>query len=269
MRSVAASKMRKTQDARDHAKPYAEQIQALVSRLVKNTGLKGQPLAETRELTRRLAVIFASDRGLCGAFNSSICRYGDKRLREMADVPTDVFAIGRRSAAYFRKNGFNVVAAETEFRGNVDVPRILEINRRVAEMFTGGEYDEVVLMHNYPVSAMAYRPQRERLLPLNADDLVEEAGDGEDAVQREYIFEPDPQTVLSVLLPKYVETKMLFTFLNSFTAEHQARMMAMSAANDNCEELIGTLTLQMNKARQTQITKEILEIVSGADALSG
>lgn len=267
MRSVSASKMRKSQDRRHKAKPYADHLKALVARVVSGTGLEGQPMAEVREVQKRLVVAFSSDRGLCGAFNNTINRYCQDYLTECQEQ-TDLYIVGKRANDYFKKRDVNIIKAHVDFLGNTDVPRIIEIGKEIRAKFEDGEYDEIVLLHNSAVSAINYLPHREVLLPLKGDSLFSEEGEASSA-QSEYIFEPDAASVLSTLLPKYVENKILFAFLDTFTAEHQARMMAMTNANDNCEELITSLTLDMNKARQTMITNEILEIVSGADALQG
>lgn len=267
MRSVSASKMRKAQDRRQKAKPYADHLKALVARVVSGAGLEGQPLAEAREIKKRLVVAYSSDRGLCGAFNNTINRYCQEYLKDCKEQ-TDLYIVGKRANDYFKKRDVNIMKAHVDFLGNIDIPRILEIAKEIRAKFEDGDYDEIVLIHNSAVSAMNYLPRRELLLPLRGDELFAE---GEEASKsgREYIFEPDAVSVLSQLLPKYVENKILFAFLDTFTAEHQARMLAMSTANENCEELITGLTLDMNKARQTMITNEILEIVSGADALKG
>lgn len=268
MRSVSASKMRKAQDRRHKAKPYSDHLKALVGRVVSGTGLEGQPLAEVRPVNKRLVVTFSSDRGLCGAFNNTINRYCQDYLNSTADVETDLFIIGKRANDYFKKRPVSIVNAYIDFLGNIDIPRILEIAKNIRSLFESGAYDEIVLIHNSAISAINYLPRRELLLPLKGGELAVETAP-KSSVQSEYIFEPDAVSVLSNLLPKFVENKILFAFMDTFTAEHQARMLAMSAANDNCEELITSLTLDMNKARQTMITNEILEIVSGADALKG
>lgn len=267
MRSVSASKMRKAQDRRQKAKPYADHLKALVARVVSGAGLEGQPLAEAREIKKRLVVAYSSDRGLCGAFNNTINRYCQDYLKDCQEQ-TDLYIVGKRANDYFKKRDVNIIKAHVDFLGNIDIPRILEIAKEIRAKFEGGDYDEIVLIHNSAVSAMNYLPRRELLLPLRGDELFAE-GEETSKSGSEYIFEPDAVSVLSKLLPKYVENKILFAFLDTFTAEHQARMMAMSTANENCEELITSLTLDMNKARQTMITNEILEIVSGADALKG
>ncbi len=270
MRSVSASKMRKSQDRREKAKPYADHLKALVSRVVSSAGLEGQPLAEVRPVEKRLVVLYSSDRGLCGAFNNTINRYCQDYLSETSGIPTDLYIVGKRANDFFKKRSYNITKAHVDFLGNIDVPRILEIAKEIRHSFETGDYDEIVLLHNSAVSAMTYLPKRELLLPLKGDELaVVKESEEKDGMKSEYIFEPNAEAVLSQLLPKYVENKVLFAFLDTFTAEHQARMLAMSAANENCEELISSITLDMNKARQTMITNEILEIVSGADALSG
>ena len=147
--------------------------------------------------------------------------------------------------------------------GKLDVARIRKITEEVVRRFLEGEDDEVLLLYNRFVSVMNYRPTVSRFLPLEA------LGAGVALEPMDYIFEPDARTILESLLPRYVNSKMYITLAEAFTAEHSARMVAMSAASDNCEELMHTLTLEMNKARQASITKELLEIVSGAEALRG
>lgn len=268
MRSVAATKMRRTQDRRNKARPYVERLQQLVSRVLSSVTETKQPLMETRDSSRTLLVIMASDRGLCGAFNNTVLRYASNLLKQMPE-DTGVVAIGKRSSDFFRKNGIECESKHIDFNGNVELPRVLEISAELQNLFLSGKYDRVELVYNRAITAMTYKPTREVFLPLRTEEL--RSGDEPDNAgtnQTEYIFEPDPQTLLTDLLPKFVETKILFTFVDAFAAEHQARMMAMSAANDNCKELIESLTLDLNKARQTSITTEILEIVSGAEALN-
>lgn len=267
MRSVAASKMRRTHERRDKARPYVDRLQQLVANLVNSVGSEGQPLLENREVNKRLMVVFSSDRGLCGAFNNTIARYAIDRAKEVGDGT--FYVVGKRAASAIRRQGIPIQASHEDFGGNVDVPRVLEIARELRDLFLSGEYDAVELVYNQAISAMNYRPHHELLLPLKQEELSPSSDEDGAAAPIDYIFEPDPQTLLQQLLPKFLETKLLFTFVDAFAAEHQARMMAMAAANTNCRELIDSLTLEMNKARQTSITTEILEIVSGANALAG
>lgn len=269
MRSVAASKMRKTQDRRDQIKPYANQLQKLVANVVRSVGSENQPLMQKRERGKRLVVVFSSDRGLCGAFNNTIIRFAEDYLKSLKDE-YEVYAVGKRCGDYFRKHGYPLNRLQADFRGNIVLDRIQEIAEEIKLLFLEKGFANVDLVYNRAITAMIYRPQREQFLPLQEEELF--AGlekDARSSQAMDYIFEPDAKTLLIYLLPKFVETKIFYTFVDAFAAEHQARMLAMSTANENCIELIETLTLQMNKARQADITKEILEIVGGAEALKG
>ncbi len=269
MRSVAASKMRKTQSRRDQIKPYATHLQKLVANVVRSVGSEGQPFMQQRQEGKRLIVVISSDRGMCGAFNNTVIRYTEDYLKSLSDE-YEIYAVGKRAGDYFRKNGFSVMKTQVDFRGNIVLERILEIAQELKTAFLTGGFNRIELIYNRAITAMAYRPHREHFLPLKEEELF--AGLGKEVRSShvmDYIFEPDAKTLLGELLPKYVETKVFYTFVDAFSAEHQARMLAMSTANENCVELIGTLTLQMNKARQAAITKEILEIVGGAEALKG
>jgi F-type H+-transporting ATPase subunit gamma len=268
MRSVAASKMRKTQDRRTQARPYVERLQALVAQVLNNVGSENQPLMEDRPVRKRLLVVFSSDRGLCGAFNATINRFALQTYEEKADK-TDFYIIGRRAVSFFKKREATIHRQYSDFMGNIDVPRIFEIAKDLQQLFTSGEYDQIELLYNHAITAMVYRPKREQLLPLDPKQLEDEILRDSEEKHIDYIFEPDPQWLLAGLLPKFVETKVFFTFIEAFAAEHQARRIAMSNANENCEEMLHDLTLELNKARQAMITKELLEIVGGAEALRG
>ncbi|HOJ62187.1 MAG TPA: ATP synthase F1 subunit gamma [bacterium] len=269
MRSVSASKMHRAQEHRGRIKPYAERLQQLVAEMVGSVGGEGQPLMQRRETGRRLIVLFSSDRGLCGSFNHSVHRYA----ADYADSLSGGFAfyaIGARAQKFLEKQGYPVVRGQRDFRGNIDLPRILEIARDIQDLFLHGGFNEVELIYNQAITAMAYRVKREMFLPLDEQSMLVKAKRDHPPQDRlEYIFEPDPRTILNQILPLYVETQIFYSFTDAFMAEHQARMMAMTTANQNCEELMDALTLQLNKARQTAITTEILEIVGGAEALKG
>lgn len=165
MRSVAATKMRRTQDRRERANPYVRRLQELVASAIASAGVEGQPLLEERKTDRRLIVIFSSDRGLCGAFNNSICRFGDEALRNLP-ADTGLYVIGKRAGDYFRKRGRNPIQTQIDFGGNIDLSRILEIARELRDFFLSGEYDRVELIYNRAISALAYRPARELFLQI-------------------------------------------------------------------------------------------------------
>ena len=275
MRSVAASKMRKTQDRRTKVKPYVDRLQSLVAKVLSSASLDDQPLLQKRKSNKRLLVIFSSDRGLCGAFNASLIRYAEDFYKKSNAEVAGLYLIGKRAHSYFAKRGYPIAGYNTSFAGNIDVPEILKISRELQKLFLDGQYDSIELIYNHTVTAIVYRPKHEILLPLQSEELLASLGTEVKEEEKkefwisEYIFEPDPQTLLSTLLPQFVETKILYTFIDAFAAEHLARMMAMTTANENCNELMDSLTLQLNKARQATITKELLEIVSGAEALKG
>ncbi len=270
MRSVSASKMRRTQERREKSRPYTKKLQEIVGRLVEHANVEDQPLAQQREVKKRLVLIFSADRGLCGAFNATAIRFANEYLQSANPEQTDLYIVGRRAFAFFRKHGWNIVKSHNDFLGNIDVPRIMDIAEELSGFFLNGEYDEIEIVYNRALTAMAYKPFREKYLPLVKEELLESKEDeSESHMHLDYIFEPDPKSLLAQFLPMLVKTRLLYIFVEAFAAEHQARMIAMTTANENCEELMDSLTLQMNKARQASITKELLEIVSGAEALKG
>ncbi len=265
MKSVSASKMRRTEGHLTAGQPYARSMQELVTQLLTTAGQISHPLVVSRPVARRMVIVVTADRGLCGAFNASIIRRVEDFLDENRLVPIDLFCIGKRGRDYFRRHGCSIVAEYIDLSGRVDVGRIKTITRDITDRFLDGRTDEVYLAYNKFISVTTYRPIVTKFLPVEpgerpADKIVRHV---------EYIFEPDVHTILESMLPRYLNSRMYITLAEAFTAEHSARMIAMSTASDNCEELIRTLTLEMNKARQASITKELLEIVSGAEALKG
>ncbi|MBN2328420.1 MAG: ATP synthase F1 subunit gamma [Candidatus Omnitrophica bacterium] len=268
MRSVAASKMRRTQDRRDQIKPYANRLQKMVAHAAQSVGGEDQPLMQMRDDGKRLVVVVSSDSGLCGAFNNTVIRYAEDYVRSLSEE-YEMYIIGKRAGSYFRKHGYPVKRALVDFKGNIVLDRILEAANEIKAAFLDEGFKAVDLIHNRAITAMAYKPQRERFLPLQEEELYSGLEEGASAPLLDYIFEPDAKTLLGELLPKFVETKIYYMFVDAFAAEHQARMLAMTTANENCIELIDALTLQMNKARQAAITTEITEIVGGAEALKG
>lgn len=264
MKTVSASKMRRVEERLQAGRPYAQRLEELIARLIVATGEVRHPLVLHRPVERSLLVLVTADRGLCGAFNTNIIRNAEEFLEERGLHPVDLFCVGKRGRDYFRRRG-KIVAEHIDLAGRINVTRIREIAEDVVRRFLEGEADEVFLAYNRFVSVVTYRPTIVKFLPLEAESL------GADAAMEplDYIFEPDAATILDRILPRYLNSKIYITLAEAFTAEHSTRMVAMSAASDNCEELIQTLTLEMNKARQASITKELLEIVSGAEALRG
>ncbi len=265
MKTVSASKMRRTEGNLQSGRPYARCLEQLTARLVGATDELHHPLVVQRPVERTLVVLVTADRGLCGAFNSNIIRRAQRLIETKESDKVDLFCIGKKGRDFFRKRGYSIVAEELDFSGRLDLERIRGITDDIVQRYLNEEAGEVVLVYNAFVSVVTYHQTVDKFLPLEAESL----GRGAVTEHIEYIYEPDAKTILENILPRYLKSKMYITLAEAFTAEHSARMVAMSAASENCEELIRTLTLDMNKARQASITKELLEIVGGAEALRG
>ncbi len=263
MRMVAGAKLRRAQTASQNARPYADRMRATVSQVSQGVSEDAHPLFEQRESLKKVEfVVTTSDRGLCGGFNSNIIKFAEKQIAErQADgCEISITTAGRRGHDFFRRRRSAQLEGNYPQQGWVTYTQASEIAKAVSARFVSGEIDEAFLVYNEFVSAMTQTPKSIRLLPLAADD---EAG-GETLP---YEIEPDPETLLAVLVPKAVEVEIYRALLENQTGEHAARMAAMESATRNTEELVDKLTLQFNRARQAAITKELVEIVSGAEAL--
>ncbi len=267
MEMVSASKMKKAQDAALAGRPYADELARLIEGLVaRSKSNLEHPYFLRRENPKKiLFLLFTGDRGLCGAFNSNIIRYlNTKQLGEAQEKA--ILCVGRKGLQFFKHVGASVVA---EFEGLSDKPEFVKtapITRLVVRGFLDGEFDEVRLVYNHFVNTMQQRIVERTLLPFTPPPAVENSKVG--AAQIEYVFEPSGAAVFERLLPRFLETIVYQALLESNASEQSARMVAMKSASENAGELIDTLTLEMNKARQASITTEILEIVGGADALA-
>src|SRR5262245_2464679 len=262
MRMVAGAKLRRAQGAIEAARPYAERMQATLAGVAASQRDAEHPLLKARDPVRRVEVlVVTSDRGLCGAFNANAIKHAEALLaeRERAGVGVAITCSGRKAAEFFRRRRASQIAARSEHPGWITYGEAVGMARRVSQRYAEGEVDEVVLVFNEFVSAMTQRPQRQQLLPFAPPGA---AGDA-----LPYEIEPDATRLLAVLVPKAVEVQIYRALLENQAGEHAARMTAMEAATRNTEDLIASLTLQFNRARQAAITKELVEIVSGAEAL--
>jgi len=263
MRMVAGAKLRRAQEAIESARPYAERMRATLAEVARAQRDAEHPLLEERDEVRALElVVVTSDRGLCGAFNSNVIKRAQAALDARPGVPFEITSAGRKGQEAFRKRYPDRMGSHHPQEGWVAYGEAAEIAARVSGRFARGEVDEVVLVYSEFVSALSQQPREVRLLPFRTDDAAQGA---EDALP--YEIEPDPEKLLSVLVPKAVEVEVYRALLENQAGEHAARMAAMESATRNTEELIESLTLQYNRARQAAITKELVEIVSGAEAL--
>ena len=271
MELVAAAKLRRAQTRIEAMRPYAETMRELIAGVGRASSSVRLPLLEQREQVESVLVIpLTGDRGLAGAFNAQVIRRSlavERRL--VADgLSVRWLAVGKkgRSTLVFRKK-----ALAGEFVGFTDRPGYANaqaIAHRAAELFTSGEVDRVVLVYNTFVSALTQHVTEQDLLPISADILeTDEQERADDVMRGDFIFEPEPEEILERLLPVYLETQVYRALLESAASEQGARMTAMRNTSKNAGELIDGLTLQMNRARQAEITQEIMEVVAGAEAL--
>lgn len=262
MKMVAAAKLRRAQERVLNARPYAKELATLLSRLVAAGAGQDHPLLKPREATTPTVayVVFSADRGLAGSYNVNIIRKAQAQLKaELRSVK--LVTIGRKARDFFAKRG---VRSRLEWVGIGEEARwtlAKEMVGQVIDLYLKGEVDEVRLVYTEFLNAVSQRPKEVQLLPIAAPEAVVKPG------LVDYIYEPDAEAVLNSLVPKYVETLFFQALLEAKASEHGARMTAMGNATDNAKEIISKLTLQMNRARQAQITKEISEIVGGAEAL--
>ncbi len=265
MRMVAGAKLRRAQEAIESARPYAERMSATLSEVARSQQELEHPLLQVRDTVKRVEVVVTtSDRGLCGAFNSSAIKHADELVRERGagGAQVGIVCSGRKASEFFKRRAADAITAEFQHPGWITYGDAVEIAGPLSARYAAGEVDEVLLVYNEFVSAMTQRPRTERLLPF-APPASEEG----DEAALPYEIEPDANQLMATLVPKAVEVQVYRALLENQAGEHAARMTAMESATRNTEELIDSLTLQFNRARQAAITKELVEIVTGAQAL--
>ncbi|MBI2528596.1 MAG: ATP synthase F1 subunit gamma [Candidatus Rokubacteria bacterium] len=262
MKLVAASKLRRAQERLIEARPYAHKMRELLGSLVARAGEEAHPLLARRATGRRRLVIVTADKGLCGAFNSNVLRASLQFLREAGEVDVTLVVVGKKSRDFYRRRRWAVKSEMLGFFDRLAFSHARELADGLMQGYLAEEVDEVHLIYNEFRSVAVQRVRRGQLLPIQADGAG--AGDGAPA---DYIYEPSAEAILASLLPRHVTTQVYRALMESVAGEHGARMTAMEAATKNAKEMIGVLTIQYNKARQERITKELLDIVGGAEAL--
>jgi F-type H+-transporting ATPase subunit gamma len=272
MELVAAAKLRRAQTRIEAMRPYADTMRELIAGVGRAAGsVRGLPLLERRETVETVALVpLTGDRGLAGAFNAQVMRraFAVERQLQSEGLKVRWVAVGKkgRSTLTFRRRELD--GAHVGFTDRPAYADAQAIAHGLGELFTSGEVDRVVLVYNTFVSALTQHVTEQDVLPISADILETSEDERRDDVLRgDFIFEPEPEQILERLLPVYVETQVYRALLESSASEQGARMTAMRNASKNAGELIDRLTLQMNRARQAEITQEILEVVAGADAL--
>jgi F-type H+-transporting ATPase subunit gamma len=268
MQMVAASKLKKVQERLMAIRPYADQIARMMASLTERAPELDDPYLRPRPEARRIAaVIITADKGLCGSYNANLLRHAQKFLAGKPGAPR-LTLIGRKAVDTYRRAG--TAAAETHVQVPIDVPfaDIRAMVGPVMDAYRSGEVDEVHLLFTRYVNAVTFQPGEVRFLPIAAAAPAE-GGAAPAAAGAEYLFEPPPAEILTRLIPRYLEVTFHRYLLESMSSEYAARMNAMRNATDNATEMIDSLTLTYNKARQAGITKDLLDIVGGAEALKG
>lgn len=263
MKMVSAAKLRRAEEAIKQARPYANKMIGVISSLAMRADQAAHPLLARRDVKKVEVIVITSDRGLCGAFNSGIIKKADSFLRlNKANYESIRFTtVGRKAVDHYRKNGAQVRDEHINILSGFGYHTAAKIAHDVIAAYANEEVDEVYILYNEYKSALSQEAVMERVLPTAQLEAESEIS----AV--DYIYEPGREQILEELLPKHIEIQVYRALLESIASEHGARMASMDSATRNAKEMIGRLTLYYNRARQAAITKELVEIVSGAEAL--
>jgi F-type H+-transporting ATPase subunit gamma len=261
MKMVAAARLRRAQEAAERARPYAAKLTEMFSAVVAGLSEEAHPLLARREERRIDFVVLTSDRGLCGGYNANLLRQAEAFRREHGEQELRLILVGRKGLDYYRRRAVTPLLERTGVLNSPVTEVAGALAERVTQRFAAGETDVVYLLYSRFQSAITQVPTLVRLLPVDAP--------AEETTPVEYIFEPPRPELLGRLLPRYVETRLLQALLEAIASEFGAKMTAMDNATRNAAEMIDRLTVSMNRARQAAITTELMEIVSGAEALKG
>ncbi len=267
MKMVAAAKLRRAQDAIEMARPYALRMRSTLEEVSKGTLEETHPLLGVHEERKALElIVVSSDRGLAGAFNSAVMKRADAVLaaREGDFEKVGLTLLGKKANDYYSRRRGSQISFHSPIDGDVSYQQAADVAREVSRRYVAGELDEVILVFSEFVSTMTQRPVATPLLPFTPPKL-DDAKEDDEALP--YEIEPNPEALLAALVPKAIETEVFRALLENQAGEHAARMTAMEAATKNTQDLIESLTLQYNRARQAAITSELVEIVTGAQAL--
>jgi F-type H+-transporting ATPase subunit gamma len=267
MKFVAAARLRRAQEAALAARPYAKELLRVLRSTIGRIAEPQHPLLARRPEQRVLALVLTGERGLAGAFNTNVLRRANEFFRANKDHKLSVVAVGKKGRDALRKAGFNLIAEYINVLARVEFATVREIANLVTDLYAKGEIDSVYMIFSEFKTVMSANLVVEKLVPVDPDQ-VKEATDQPSSAHVDYLYEQPAEQLLDRLLPRYVESQVQRAMLESSAAEHAARMTAMESATKNAGDVIEALTLHMNKVRQAAITKEIIEIVSGASSTS-
>jgi F-type H+-transporting ATPase subunit gamma len=259
MKMVAVAKMRRAQERMEEARPYAKRLAEVINHLLPDVDRNFMPLLDVREIKRVGYVVVSSDRGLAGSFNTSVLKTAQAEIEIIGKKNVDVFCIGKKARDHFKRRNYNIIESHVEFWNELKFGNALAIGTGIITHFTQKYVDEIHVVYNEFVNVASQHVVSEKLLPLVFES------DKKPIIDR--LYEPNKDDLVKSLIPRHLNIQMWKYLLESYASEQAARMLAMENATGNAEDMIKELTLEFNKARQAAITKEMLEIVSGAEAL--
>ena len=259
MKMVAAAKMRRAQENMEKARPYNHRLVEIIQHLLPSVERSMLPLLEVREVKRIAYVVVTSDRGLAGSFNSSILRKAHNDIDEFGKQNVDIFCIGKKAKDYFKSRKYNITASYSDFWSDLNFNQSMKIGSTIVNHFLDLSVDEIRVTYNEFVNVATQATVSEKLLPIELND--------DELSHTDFLYEPSKDRIVKSLIPRYLNAQVWKYLLESYASEQAARMVAMENATTNSEDMIKNLTLEFNKARQAAITTEMLEIVSGAEAL--
>ena len=259
MKMVAAAKMRRAQENMEKARPYTARLTEVIQHLLPDVDRSMLPLLQLRPVKRVAYVVVTSDRGLAGSFNSSVLRKAHNDIDELGKENVDLFCIGKKAKDYFKVREYNIIKSYSDFWNELNFNHSMKIGTKIIDHFLDGSTDEIRVVYNEFVNVATQMVRTEKLLPIDYENL--------ETVSSDYLYEPSKRKIVKSLIPRHLNVQVWKYLLESYASEQAARMVAMENATSNSEDMIKNLTLEFNKARQAAITTEMLEIVSGAEAL--
>jgi F-type H+-transporting ATPase subunit gamma len=267
MEMVATTKLKRLQGRAAASRPFSDKIQEMVGRLADMPGMESaSPLMEAREVKNAAVIMITSDKGLCGAYNTNIIRKTVGYMAQNEGPGYTLHLFGRKGILYAKPRPYTVAYRFEGTLEKITYGAVKEISRNLQNAFLQGDIDEARIFYTSFVSTMTQRPMEQKILPITRENLLSGEEEGQ-AGQVDFLLEPSPEAIFQALLPKFLEVKIYSALMESLASEYAARRVAMKAATDASDDMIKSLTKQYNRARQESITKELLEIVGGAEAL--
>ena len=263
MKMVAAAKMRRAQENMEKARPYSSRLAEMLESLIPEIDRSLMPELNVRPVERTMFMVITADRGMAGAFNQNVLREAHQGIDAVGKENADIYCIGKKACGYFKNRNYPIALEVKEFWNALSYEHAMKFGAEIVSRYVKGQVDQVQVIYNRFVNVAHQEIRSETFLPMSYDPEKKDA-----SYRPERLFEPSKEAVVKSIIPRYLNTQIWQFLLESYASEQAARMVAMENATSNAQDMIKDLTLQFNKARQTAITTEMLEIVSGAEALS-